>query len=157
MALPYLGLFFFAIYWSYFTDSVYLLKPADGKIVRRFSWKTDGVLQADCTRREVVCMLRGAGPPNGQSRLVGLNERGIRFTYISSAYVAFVRCIDKTKLVYISHLQGIHVRQQSGGALACQIELGNVSSGIGPVDVRDGMIYVLTGDGSIYALKHPAI
>jgi outer membrane protein assembly factor BamB len=139
------------------TDSVYLLKPTDGKIVRRFSWKTDGVSEADCTRREVVCMLRGGWPPNGQSRLVGLNERGIRFTDISSAYVAFVRCIDKTKLIYISHLQGIHVRRQSGGALACQIELGNVSSGIGLVDVRDGMIYALTGGGWVYALKHPAI
>ena len=102
-------------------------------------------------------MLRGGWPPKGQSRLVGLNERGIRFTDISSAYVAFVRCIDKTKLIYVSHLQGIHVRRQSGGALACQIELGNVVSGIGPVDVRDGMIYVLTGNGWVYALKHPAI
>jgi len=140
-----------------FTDSVFLLKPADGKIVRRFSWKTGGGSEADCTRHEVVCMLRGVLPPNGQSRLVGLNERGIRFTTASSAYVALVRCIDKTKLIYISHLQGIHLRRQSGGALACQIELGNVSPGIGLVDVRDGMIYALTGDGWVYALKHPAV
>ena len=140
-----------------FTDSVYLLKPANGKIVRRFSWKSDGVREADCTRREVVCMLRGGLPPNGQSRLVGLNERGTRFTDISSAYCGCVRCIDKTKLIYISHLQGIHVRRQSGGVLACQIELGNVSSGIGLVDVRDGMIYALTGDGWVYALRHPVI
>ncbi len=140
-----------------FTDSVYLLKLADGKVVRRFSWKAEAVSEADCTRHEVVCMLRGAWPPNGQSRLVGLNERGIRFTDISSAYVAFVRCIDKTKLIYISHLQGIHVRRQSEGALAYKIELGNGPSGIGPVDVRDGTIYALTGDGWVYALKHPAI
>ena len=140
-----------------FTDSVYLLKPADGRIVRRFSWKTDSVSEADCTPSEVVCMLRGGWPPNGQGRLVGLNERGIRFTYISNAYVAFVRCIDKTKLIYISHLQGVHVRRQSGGTLACQIELGKVSPGIGPVDVREGMIYALTGDGWVYALKHRVI
>ena len=139
------------------TNSVYLLTPRDGKIVRRFSWKGDGVKEADCTQREVVCMLRGSWPPNGQSKLVGLNERGIRFADKSSNYVAFVRCIDKTKLIYISHLQGIDVRRQSGGGLACQIELGNVSSGIGPVDVKNGAIYALTGDGSVWALKHPAV
>jgi outer membrane protein assembly factor BamB len=139
------------------TSSVYLLTPTDGKIVRRFSWKGDGVREADCTQREVVCMLRGNWPPNGQCRLVGLNERGIRFTDTSSTAVAFVRCVDKTKLIYISHLQGIDVRRQVGGGLACQIELGNVSSGIGPVDVKDGAIYALTGDGWVYALKHPAI
>jgi hypothetical protein len=140
-----------------FTDSVYLLKPRNGKIERRFSWKADGVMKADCTRREVVCMLRGAWPPNGQKTLVGLNEHGIRFTNIFSAFGECVRCIDKTKLIYVSHFQGIHVRRQSGGAMACQIELGNVSSGIGLVDVRDGMIYALTGDGWVYALKHPVI
>ena len=139
-----------------FTASVYLLKLADGKVVRRFYWKAEAVSEADCTRREVVCMLRRVWPPNGQGRLVGLNERGIRFTNISSASVAFVRCIDKSKLIYISHLQGIDVRWQSGGVLACQIELGNVSSGIGPVDVRDRMIYALTSDGWVDALKHPA-
>jgi len=139
------------------TSSVYLLNPADGKIVRRFSWKGDGVREADCAQREVVCMLRGNWPPNGQCRLVGLNERGVCFTDISSTYVAFVRCIDKTKLIYISHLQGIDVRRQSGGGLACQIELGNVSSGVGLVDVKDGAIYALTGDGWVYALNHPAI
>jgi hypothetical protein len=59
-----------------FTDSVYLLKPDDGKIVRRFSWKTDGVSEADCTRREVVCMLRGGWPPNGQSRFTPRRTKG---------------------------------------------------------------------------------
>jgi hypothetical protein len=86
-----------------------------------------------------------------------MNERGIRFTDISNGYVPFVRCIDKTKLIYVSHLHGIDMRRQSRGLLACRIELGDVPSGIGPVDVRDGMIYALTGDGWVYALKHPAI
>jgi hypothetical protein len=102
-------------------------------------------------------MLRGSGPPSGRGKFVRLNEQGIRFTNISKAYVAFVRCIDKSKLIYISHLQGIDIRRQPGGLLACQIEFGKVSSGIGLVDVKGGMIYVLTGDGWVYALKHPAI
>jgi len=35
-------------------DSVYLVKPATGKIVCKFSWKKDQANEADCTRTEVV-------------------------------------------------------------------------------------------------------
>ena len=74
-------------------------------------------------------------------------REGTRFTQISSAYVALVRCIASTTLIYVSHLQGIDVRRQGGGRLACQLDLGSTSSGIGLIDVMDRTIYALTGDG----------
>jgi outer membrane protein assembly factor BamB len=136
-------------------QSIYFLLPKSGKVVRRYSWKNDRVNEADCTQRGVVCMLRGSWPPDGKTRLVGLNQSGIRFTKSSSAYVAFIRFAAETKLIYISHLQGIDVRRQSDGVLVCKIKRKMASSDIGPVDVKGRRIYTLTGDGYVYALRHP--
>jgi hypothetical protein len=137
------------------THSIYFLKPESGKIVRRFSWKRDGVSVADCTRRDVVCMLGGSRPQSRESKLIGLNEAGIQFTETFAAYVALVRFVSDTSLIYVSHLQGIDVRRQVSGTLVCKIEEKSGSSGIGLVDVKGNTIYALVGDGYIYALRHP--
>lgn len=136
-------------------DSIYFLLPKNGKVVRRFSWKNDGVNEADCTQRGVVCMLRGSWPPTGEIRLVGLNQSGTRFTQTSSGFVAFIRFAPETRLIYISHLQGIDVRRQTDGVLVCKIKRETSSSDIGPIDVTGRRIYTLTGDGYVYALRHP--
>ena len=134
--------------------SIYFLLPKSGKVIRRFSWKDDRVSEADCTQRGVVCMLRGSWPPDGKIRLVGLNEDGIRFTQSSSGFVAFIRFAPETKLIYISHLQGIDVRRQTDGMLVYKIKRETISD-IGTVDARGKRIYSLTGDGYVYALRHP--
>ena len=139
------------------TDSIYLLRPETGKVVRRFSWKGDGVTGADCTRRDVVCMLRGSWPPSGETKLVGLNDTGIQFTENSTAYVALIHFASETNLIYVSHLQGIDVRRQAKGTLVCKIEEKSGSSGIGLVDVKGNTIYALVADGHVYALRHPAV
>jgi outer membrane protein assembly factor BamB len=139
------------------TDSLYLIKPDTGKIVRKFSWKGDAATRADCTQRNVVCILRGSWPPDGTAKLIGLDESGIRFTQSSTAYVAFVRYAKETKLIYVSHLEGIDVRRQSEGKLAFRIRRGKTSSGTSQVDVATNRIYVLTGDGYVYALRHPSV
>jgi hypothetical protein len=139
------------------THSIYFLKPESGRVIRRFSWKRDGVSEADCTRRDVVCMLRGSWPPSGESRLVGLNETEIQFTENSAAYVALIHFASETNLIYVSHLQGIDVRRPASGTLVCKIERKSGSSGIGLVDVKGNTIYALVGDGYVYALRHPTV
>lgn len=139
------------------THSLYFLKPDSGKLIRRFSWKEDGVSEVDCTQRNVVCLLRGTWPPDGSSRLVGLDAGEIHFTQSSTAYVALIHFARATKLIYISHLQGVDVRRPATGVLVCKLKREIGSSGIGQVDVRGSTIYALTGDGCVYALRHPAI
>jgi outer membrane protein assembly factor BamB len=139
------------------TDSVYLLKPDTGEIIRKFSWKGDAASRVDCTQRNVVCILRGSWPPDGTAKLIGLDENGIHFKQSSTAYVAFIRYAKETKLIYVSHLGGIDVRHQSRGVLALTIRRSKVSSGISQVDVSTNRIYVLTGDGYVYALRHPSV
>jgi hypothetical protein len=139
------------------TDSVYLLKPRNGTVVRRFSWKGDGVSHAESTPRDIIAILQEASRPAGDVRLVGLNESGIRFTETCRAFVAFLRYAAETKLIYVSHLQGIDVRRPESGVIACKIERETSSAGNGPVDVKRNTIYVLTNDGYVYALRHPSI
>jgi outer membrane protein assembly factor BamB len=139
------------------TDSVYLLRPENGNVVRRFSWKGDGVSHADSTTTDIIAILREAWPPDGNVRLVALNESGVRFTENCRAFVAFLRYAPKTKLIYVSHLEGIDVRHSRSGSLAFRVERKNHSAGNGPVDVKHNTIYALTSDGYVYALRHPPI
>jgi outer membrane protein assembly factor BamB len=139
------------------TDSVYLLRPENGKVVRRFCWKGDGVRHADSSATDIIAILRGAWPPDGNVRLVHLNESGIRFTETCRAFVAFLRYAPETKLVYVSHLEGIDVRHSRTGILAFKLERKNRPAGNGSVDVKHNTIYALTSDGYVYALRHPPV
>lgn len=137
------------------TDSVYFLRASDGKIVGKFSWKGDGVSAADCTLRDVVCLLRGPWPPKEMTTLVSLNERSVRYTKTFAAYVGHVHCVPKTRSIYISHFGGIDILSQANGTMTGKIRLETAPAEIGPVDVNGNVIYALTGDGCVYALKHP--
>jgi outer membrane protein assembly factor BamB len=139
------------------TDSIYLLKPESGKVVRKFSWTPDGVTVAECTRGDIIAILRGSPPTDGTVRLVGLSERGIQFTEHCRSFVAFLHYAPERKLIYVSHLKGIDIRRAENGLLACQIQRENREAVNGPVDVRRNTIYVLTGDGYVYALRHPSV
>lgn len=137
------------------TDSVYLIRPKDGRVVRRFSWKGTGISHAECSPQGTIVVLRGPLPPAGNVRLVGLNERGIRFVKNCRAFVACPRYAAETKMIYVSHLQGIEVRRPEDGDLVYKIERTTRSVGNGLADVKGNTIYVLTSDGYVYALQHP--
>ena len=139
------------------TDSIYLVKPENGKIVRKFSWKEDGVSSVAVTGKRIIANLRGGWPPEGNIRLVGLNKEKVYFTRSHSAFVAFLRYSVETNLIYVSHLEGINVIRPDDGSLPCKIENKRSPLGNGPVDVKRNVIYVLTNDGHVYAMRHPAI
>jgi outer membrane protein assembly factor BamB len=139
------------------TDSVYFLNPSDGKIISKFSWNGDGVSAAGCARHDIVCVLRGPWPPKEITTLVSLDERGIRYTKTFAAYGGPIHCVGETKSIYFSHFGGIDVLNQADGATTCKIGLKDVQGEIGPVDVTDNSIYAMTGDGYVYALRHPPL
>src|SRR5262249_2838718 len=91
------------------TDSIYLLRPKTGRVVRRFSWDNDGVSQAESTDKGIIAILRGKWPPDGNVTLVGVNQNGIQFTEKSKVFVAFARYSGETNLIYVSHVGGIDV------------------------------------------------
>jgi outer membrane protein assembly factor BamB len=139
------------------TDSIYLMKPGTGRVVRRFSWKAGKVAEVESTSLGVIAVLRGKYPPDGNFKLVSLNLSGMRFTETCRAFVPFLRYVSGKQLIYVSHLEGISIRKPQSGHLLHEIHRRSRPAGNGPVDVKRNTIYVLTGDGYVYALRHPSV
>ena len=139
-----------------FTDSIYLLNPKTGKITHKFSWKGDGITRATTTKREIVGTLRGTFPPSSDTQLVGVNKARIQYSILHQCWVGFVRYARATNLIYMSHLNGISAFRPNNGCLIWDIRLADDRpEGVGLVDVREKVIYALTGKGHIFALRHP--
>ncbi|MGA7623693.1 MAG: PQQ-binding-like beta-propeller repeat protein [Candidatus Acidiferrales bacterium] len=137
------------------TDSIYLLKAADGKVSRHFGWKGKRVSAAGTSDENIVGVLRGKLPPYEESQVVGFNEIGIQFSTSYRAFCPYLRCVPKSKLIYISHLQGLDLCRSGNGEVASKIKLSGQGHGVGLVDVKQSTIYALTGKGHVYALRHP--
>jgi outer membrane protein assembly factor BamB len=139
-----------------FTESIYLLEPRSGKIVRRFSWKNDGVVGATSTPKNILGILRGSWPPREETRLVAVSRSGIQFSTVHKWWLRFIRYSHDTKLAYVSHLEGIDICRPEDGRLICNIRLGEKRpEGVGLVDVIKRTIYAVTGTGRVFALRHP--
>jgi len=139
------------------TDSLYFLTPKTGHVECRFSWKNDSITSAVSTGESIVAALRGGWPPEGNIRLVGSNKNGICFTVNYKAFVAFLCYGAETKLVYISHLDGIDAVNPRDGSIAFKIQRESSMAENGAVDVKQKTIYALTDDGYVYALRHPIL
>jgi outer membrane protein assembly factor BamB len=154
-------------------DSLYVLNPRTGKILRRCSWEGEKVLQADSTPRSVVLMFApklsndrlpvdkaaaekvAALHPHYET-LVFMAKSGKQRTRKILASCAALRYVPATGFVYLSHLRGIDVLRPVTGTLLWQLRLEDgPRGGIALVDVKDNEIYALAGDGSVYALRHP--
>lgn len=137
------------------TDSVYLLKPETGKVVHRFTWKNDGISTATSTPNGIIATLKGKWPPSGTVELIRLTEGGLQFSKRIQASVASVRYARESKLLYVSHLEGIEICRPHSGEIICTVKFGEEHGQIGPVDVRNNKLYALSEDGYVYALRHP--
>lgn len=140
-----------------FTDSIYLVEPKTGKVIRKFSWKGDGVNGAVSTPRSVVGKLRGKWPPDGKSQLVGVTKTRIQFSNTHDTWERSLHYSRETNLIYLSHLDGVMVCRPSDGKPVCNIMLELRHEGVGMVNLRKNVIYALTGSGYVYALRHPAL
>lgn len=156
------------------SDSLYLLNPRTGRVRRRFSWSDLKAQRADTTPRSMVVTfwpdLSSTKLLSGKveaEKMPALKKKPQKIAFIAAsgaqrtrafdAYCACFRYASTTRLLYLSHLEGVDVFRPATGALLCQLRVGkDTGGGIAPVDVRDEKIYVLTGDGWVHALRHPA-
>src|SRR5260370_13876413 len=135
-------------------DSLYLLNAVTGRIRKRFHWKGGHVSQVDKSREEIVVQLRGCWPPVGGSHVMVVNcSREIQRSYRLGFCLAF-RYARETDLMFESHLDGINAFRTRNPKTLFEIRLKG-PHGIGLVAVRDKIIYATTGDGYVYALRHP--
>jgi hypothetical protein len=147
------------------SDSLYLLNRA-GRLQRRFSWKDEKVYQADSTPRGIVLTFwpksatRSPEPASKTepSRLTFLvTKSGIQRTTTFVEFCSSFRYAPATRLLYLSHLHGIDLINAGDGTVLCQLKATtDPRNGVALVDVREKKIYVLTGDESVHALRHPS-
>jgi PQQ-like domain len=136
-------------------NSLYLLDGRTGTIERRFKWKNDAVRFAECSTKTMLVGLRGPWPPEGNAKFIWLNESGIRAQATREGFCFQPRYIASTGLMYLSHLEGIDLWHAETGDVLCRINAPRVVGGdTGLPDAKDHL-YVLTGEGHLYALKHP--
>jgi outer membrane protein assembly factor BamB len=158
------------------SDSLYVLNPTSGRIQRRHFWGDRKVQKAASTPQSIIVMLR---PEMSRTEISAPNAQGVAATaeeLRSETAMCFIahsgtnrekqigvfcpefRYEAATCLVYLSHLGGVDILRPTTGRLVCQLTTNvDTGGGIGLVGVADERIYVLTGDGTVHALRHPTL
>jgi PQQ-like domain len=153
--------------------SLYVLNPRTGRVRRRLSWGDIRVEQGDSTPRSIVLMfspnLSKAKLPSQKAEaekisagvteprnMVFIAKSGMQRIKSADIFCPCFRYARATRLVYLSHLHGVDVYRPTIGTLLYRLQVENETrGGIASVDVKEEKIYVLTGDGCLYALRHP--
>jgi PQQ-like domain len=155
------------------SKSLYVLNPESGTIRTRYSWRNLRIRQAVSTLQGIVLTfwpesratkstarkakgekVSSAQPESSTIALIGKSGK-VRTTAFD-AYCPSVRYSTTTRLLYMSHLNGVDVLHSATDTPLFKLETTEAApGGIGPVDIKDTKIYVLTGDGTVHALRHP--
>lgn len=148
------------------SHSLYMLDPKTGRVKRRFLWRDEQVGEADSTPRSIVFTFRDQLDTSSVEPRVKttpkklttlITKSGLQRTTTFVASCTSLRYVPAAGLVYLSHLGGVDLFHPETGALLCRLNTSaDTCGGIALVDVMDRKIYVLTGDGSVHALRHPA-
>jgi outer membrane protein assembly factor BamB len=136
-------------------ESLYFLDPSSGSVRQHFQWKGDNIAFAESTPENVVVGLHGSHPAQGSTEVVLLNESGACGNAKLSGFCLHSRYSCETQTVYVSHLQGVDVCTPESMAVICKLGTSGRGGDTGLVDVKDGRIHALTGDGTVYVLRHP--
>jgi hypothetical protein len=148
------------------TNSLYLLTP-NGKVQRRYSWENQEIEHVESTPRSIAITFwpkrlgRGAEPPSVSEPVkltLVVTKSGNERTETITRFSQSLRYVPTTRLLYLSHAHGIDLMHPSKGILLGRILTNrDLRNGVAPVDVKTKTIYAMTGDGSVYALRHPPI
>jgi hypothetical protein len=152
--------------------SVYLLDPKDGHTVARWHWRARYIRHLVGTRDALLIVTQRASggmslsPPAvlmaapgaaPERVLIGLRGAGGSFTQPSPPSVLGLRWSGETGLVYESRAGALGIIDPRGGERLYDLVIpGDRRAGqCGVVDVRDEVIYLLTANGVLWALRHP--
>jgi outer membrane protein assembly factor BamB len=143
-------------------ESLYVLDLADGKVRQRFEWKDGRAGDAEVTPQGLFVALR---PPSScpqpklslDTRILLIKRSGAQRTVTFDGGWPHLRRAGATGLVYSSHQTGVDVLSPTTGVLLFKLMVTGSSSrgSVDLVDVKENVIYALTGSGHVYALRHP--
>lgn len=153
--------------------SVYLLRPKNGTVVQRWHWRARSIRHLVGTRDVLLAvtqkaygglptapsaaMLRASAAGDVDRILVGLGLDGEVYRHACPRYIVGLRWSSETGLVYESRADGLGILDPRTGERLHDIVSPGERHGAhgGPVDVRNGTIYMLTLEGMLLALRHP--
>jgi outer membrane protein assembly factor BamB len=152
--------------------SVYLLDPKSGEIVSRQHWRGRYLRHLIASRSTLLvttqrargdmsmeppAVLRASLAAEPNRLMVGLTEDGELFKQPCPPRLLGLRWSSETGLVYESRADGLGILDPATGErLHDLIAPGSWNSVYcGPVDIRDGTIYMLDLRGNLRALQHP--
>jgi hypothetical protein len=132
------------------SDSLHLLNPRTGKVRRRFSWSGHKTQQAETTPRSMVVTFRpdfsSPGLPPGKveaeqmaasheefQKMAVIATSGVQRTRKFVAYCPCFRYAPTTRLLYLSHLQGVDIFRPAMGTLLFRLRASSdPGAGIAP-------------------------
>ncbi|HEY7097983.1 MAG TPA: PQQ-binding-like beta-propeller repeat protein [Terriglobales bacterium] len=143
-------------------NSVYELNVR-GTVHRHLEWRGEQVYVAEVTPRKIVVSFwpkTAERSDKTEFRQLTFVDRksGSQRSLSFSAFCASFRYAASSGLLYASHLNGVDILHPDEGTLLCKLKTKRDSrGGMGLVDVDNDKIYVLSGDGSVFALQHPRV
>jgi hypothetical protein len=147
-------------------DSLYFLEPITGELRGRVHWPGLRVSFAAGTPSQIALFRgpsRDASKENneaGQRRVEAETVLILEGTRLireikCSGYASAVRFSPATGRLYASGMKGLDIINPETGERLHTLRPAEMTSGNGLPDVTEDRIYVIDGDGVVFALQHP--
>jgi PQQ-like domain len=152
--------------------SVFVIEPKDGQIAERWHWRGRFTKHLVCARDSLLVVtqrayegmtsdpthvLRASMAGEPRRMVVGISDEGETFQQPCPRQLLGLRWSSETGLVYESRADGLGILDPRTGERLHDIVSGSDPSSVhcGPVDVRDGVVYMLGLRGAMHAIRHP--
>ena len=143
--------------------TMYLLDPENGEVVERWRWR-DSVIKAFAAARGALVAITESEASwrsittervHEAANIKGVRRGKMLFERLTSKYAWGIRWDKRTGFLYESRIDGLGILSTATGERIHNItpKKGELHPGL--ADVQDDVIYLLSMDGSLYALNHP--
>lgn len=145
------------------TRSIFLLRPSDGEVIRRWNWRGKEIRFVAVAEGKIFVIVDSAqkslneraGSQNDSARLICLQRDRVIFEQATAQFTTGLRWDGRSKELYESRIDGFGIIDARSGLRIYEVKAPDRSLNPGIVDVRDGIIYLLSMKGVMYALRHP--
>jgi hypothetical protein len=144
--------------------SMYLLRPSDGEVIHYWSWKGKEVKSVATANEKIFVIVEGkeksvngraGSPAKENARLICLRMDRVIFEQAASQFTSALRWDRSSGELYESRIDGFGIIDGRTGGRTHEIKSRDRLLHPGLADLRDGIIYLLSMKGVMYALRHP--
>lgn len=133
-------------------SSVYLISPETGEIEKRLRWSDSAVESVEDFGTKLVAVMKDSAMSGAHELVVCDIARGSQRPVSHELWCPILRYVRDTRIGYLSHLHGVRLINTRGETIS---DLHIDEDGVGLVDVKNNVIYAVTGQGNVLAIRHP--